>query len=278
MTTAANLTPDQTQALSGLAGVIRARPPLVAFTGAGISTESGIPDYRGPNGLWTTGPAKPVTYGAFMSSAEARRGWWRSLPERLAQADDRQPNAGHAALARLERADLLLATITQNIDNLHLLAGAAPGRLIELHGNTRQIRCVNCGTLFPLAEMAALVATHDEPVPCPVCGGVLKSATVAFGEQLPQRELRLAMAVAREAGVMLVVGSTLLVNPAARIPAIAKEAGAYLAILNHGATALDDAADLVLDVPAGPALEFLAEQLLSSSPGGAAQEPASALD
>lgn len=263
MTTAASLSPDHAQALRDLAGVIRARPPLVAFTGAGISTESGIPDYRGPNGLWTTGPAKPVTFDAFMNNPEARRDWWRSLPERLAQANERQPNAGHVALERLERADLLLATITQNIDNLHLLAGAAPERLIELHGNTRSIRCTRCGTLFPLAEMAELVATHPEPIPCPVCGGILKSATVAFGEQLPRRELRLAMAVAREAGVMLVVGSTLLVNPAARIPAIAKEAGAYLAILNHGETALDDVADLVLDISAGPALSFLADQLLS---------------
>jgi NAD-dependent deacetylase len=258
------LSPTQTEALNGLAATIRARPPLVAFTGAGISTESGIPDYRGPDGLWTTGAQKPLTYDAFMSDPETRRGWWRSLPERAAHLRDTQPNAGHVALVRLERADLLVATITQNIDNLHIWAGAAPERVIELHGNTRSVRCTNCGTLFPVGDFVDLAATRDEPLPCPVCGGILKSATVAFGEQLPARELRLAMVVAQQAGVVLVVGSTLLVNPAARIPSMAQEAGAYLAILNHGATALDDEADLVLDVPAGPALNYLTNTLLDN--------------
>jgi NAD-dependent deacetylase len=262
VTVAAPLSTTQIEALDGLVATIRARPPLVAFTGAGISTESGIPDYRGPDGLWTTGAQKPFTYDAFMSDPETRRGWWRSLPERAAHLRDKQPNAGHTALVRLERAELLLATITQNIDNLHIWAGSTPQRVIELHGNTRSVRCTNCGTVFPISDFVDLAATRDEPSPCPVCGGILKSATVAFGEQLPPRELRLAMVVAEQSGVMLVVGSTLLVNPAARIPAIAQDAGAYLAILNHGVTALDDEADLLLDVPAGPALTYLADALL----------------
>jgi NAD-dependent deacetylase len=265
VTVAPTLSTTQTAALDGLVATIRDRPPLVAFTGAGISTESGIPDYRGPEGLWTTGAQKPFTFDAFMSDPETRRLWWRSLPERAAHLRDKQPNAGHIALVRLERADVLLATITQNIDNLHIWAGAAPERVIELHGNTRSVRCVHCGTVFPISDFVDLAATREEPEPCPVCGGILKSATVAFGEQLPPRELRLAMLVARQAGVMLVVGSTLLVNPAARIPMLAKEAGAYLAILNHGATALDDDADLLLDVPAGPALSYLADALLGAT-------------
>ena len=262
MSVATPLTLPQTEALVALAEVISQRPPLVAFTGAGISTESGIPDYRGPEGLWTTGSQKPLTYDAFMSDRETRRNWWRSLPERAAQLRSKQPNAGHAALVRMERADLLLSTITQNIDNLHIWAGSAPERVVELHGNTRSVRCTHCGTLFPVEEFIELAATQPEPEPCPVCGGVLKSATVAFGEQLSPRDLRLAMLVAQQSGVMLVVGSTLLVNPAARIPALARDAGAQLAILNHGATALDSVADLVLDVPAGPALTFLANTLL----------------
>jgi NAD-dependent deacetylase len=271
--TTSSLSAAQTHALDALAGDIRARPPLVAFTGAGISTESGIPDYRGPEGLWTTGSQKPLTYDAFMSDPDTRRGWWRSLPERAAQLQSKQPNEGHRALVRLERADVLLATITQNIDNLHLWAGAAPERLIELHGNTRSIRCVNCGTVFPITDFVELAATHHEPLPCPVCGGVLKSATIAFGEQMPQRELRMALLVAQQAGVMLVVGSTLLVNPAARAPGIAKEAGAYLAILNRGATALDEVADLVLDVPAGPALTYLADAVLDAAQTAAPTTP-----
>lgn len=262
--TATSLTPKQRAALDRLAGTIRERPPLVAFTGAGISTASGIPDYRGPNGLWTVGDVKPFTFDAFMSDPAARRAWWRALPERWAQANRQEPNAGHVALVRLERAGLLVTTITQNIDNLHLRAGTALDRLVELHGNTRSLRCTRCGTIFPVAEFVDLVATHDEPPPCPVCGGILKSATVAFGEPLPARELRLALALAQRSGVLLVVGSTLLVNPAARIPAIAKEAGAYLAIVNHGATALDAQADLVLDVPASIALTHLADALAPS--------------
>ena len=273
MTVDEPLSSAHTHVLDELADTIRTRPPLVVFTGAGISTESGIPDYRGPEGLWTTGTHQPVTYDAFMSDPALRRGWWRSLPEHAAQLQAKQPNAGHRALLRLERADLLLATITQNIDNLHLWAGAAPERLIELHGNTRSIRCANCGTLFPLTDFVDMAATRDEPLPCPVCGGILKSATVAFGEHMPQRALRLALLIAQQAGVMLVVGSTLLVYPAARVPGIAKQAGAYLAILNRGETALDSVANLVLHVPAGPALTYLADAVLGTPDGAESTLP-----
>jgi NAD-dependent deacetylase len=257
----------QIEALDGLVETIQTRRPMVAFTGAGISTESGIPDYRGPNGLWTTGPAKPLTFDNFMADPEVRRDWWRSLPERVAQGRARQPNAGHEALVRLERADVLAAVITQNIDSLHLAAGSSLERVIELHGNGRQLRCTRCGRLFPVDDFLPLVGRQDDPEPCPACGGILKSATIAFGEAMPQRELRLGMAIAREAGVMLVVGSTLMVNPAARIPIIAKESSAYLAILNQGSTALDDVADFVLDVPAGPALTYLAERVIEEPRG-----------
>jgi NAD-dependent deacetylase len=253
----------QQEALKKLAEVIRARSPVVAFTGAGISTESGIPDYRGPNGLWTTGSAKPVTYEDFMSSEERRMEWWQALPERVAQNEHRVPNVGHHALVRLEQAGLLAATITQNIDGLHHAAGAHPERVIELHGNTRTIRCTNCDALYPITDFLHIIPTLEVPPECPRCGGILKSGTVAFGQPMPQAEIRLAMAVAREAAVMLVVGSTLLVQPAARVPEIAKQHGAYLAILNIGETALDAVADLRLHVSAGPALSYLADSLLT---------------
>jgi NAD-dependent deacetylase len=256
------LTTEQIDGLDRLAGAIRERAPLVAFTGAGISTESGIPDYRGPNGLWTTGSAQPVTYSEFMSSEATRLAWWRALPERHAQNQGRTFNAGHAALVTLERAGILVATITQNIDGFHLEAGADPARVIELHGNTRTIRCVNCGTVFPITDFLDLGPDLEAPPSCPICGGILKSGTVAFGQPMPQDELRTAFAVAQMAGVMLVVGSTLLVNPAARVPVVAKASGAYLAILNIGETALDDDADLRLEAPAGPALAWLARAVL----------------
>lgn len=258
------LAPRVLEHLDELARVIRARPPLVAFTGAGISTESGIPDYRGPNGLWTSGSAKPITYQDFMASAEERLAWWHALPG--GYASNRRPvyNAGHLALAALERAGALEAIVTQNIDGLHVDSGSEPERVIELHGNTRTIRCTNCGRIYPIEPFIETAASLLEPPPCPICGGILKSGTVAFGQPMPQVELLRAFALARSAGVMLVVGSTLLVNPAARVPAIAKASGAYLAIVNIGETALDDEADLRIEAPAGPALTVLAEMLLTT--------------
>jgi NAD-dependent deacetylase len=252
------------ESLDHLAEVVRRSSPLVAFTGAGISTESGIPDYRGPQGLWTTGSATPVTYQDFMSSPERRMEWWQALPERVAQNQGRQPNAGHHALVQLERAGYLAATITQNIDGLHIDAGAHRDRVIELHGNTRTIRCTSCGALYPIEQFVSLIPSLEAPPECPRCSGILKSGTIAFGQPLPQEELRLAMAIARETAVMLVVGSTLLVHPAARVPAIAREYGAYIAIINIGETAMDDEADMRLEAPAGPALSYLTERVLET--------------
>lgn len=262
MTPATELTSEQHAALVELAGVISDRRPLVAFTGAGISTESGIPDYRGPNGLWTTGSAKPVNYDEFMASEAARLAWWHALPERYAQNRIPPPNAGHAALVSLERAGILAATVTQNIDGLHIEAGSDPDRVIELHGNTRTIRCTNCGNVYPVTDFIETAAELTAPPPCPNCGGILKSGTIAFGQPMPQDQLRTAFAMAQATGVMLVVGSTLLVNPAARVPAIAKASGTYLAIINMGETALDEEADLRIEAPAGPALTTLASLLL----------------
>lgn len=261
----ATLSPSNTAALSDLVEVIRKRSPLVAFTGAGISTESGIPDYRGPQGLWTSGSATPVMYEDFMSKEEVRRQWWRDLPGRVERAAAHRPNEGHRALVRLEQADILAVTITQNIDGLHQEAGADEERVFELHGNTRKIRCTSCRRVFPMEPFLEMHVRLEEPPACPVCSGILKSASVAFGEPMPEDVLKLSLAVAQEAGVMLVVGSTLTVNPAARIPLIARQSGAYLAILNQGETALDDEADLRLAVPAGPALTYLADQILADT-------------
>ena len=265
MSATTQLTPDQTNSLDVLAEIIRFHAPLVAFTGAGISTESGIPDYRGPQGLWTTGSARPFTYEDFMSNPDARREWWRNLPERLAQAEAQQPNQGHEALVRIERASVMLASITQNIDGMHQVAGSDAEQVIELHGKRRTIRRTHCGTVFPVRDFVDRVVVQDDPPPCPRCGGILKSGTIAFGQPMPQDEMRVAFAVAAQAGVMLVVGSTLMVNPAARVPAVAKAAGAYLAIINLGETAMDAEADLVVHAAAGPALTYLADRLIGQS-------------
>jgi NAD-dependent deacetylase len=262
MTISPVLTAAQTGELDTLAEIIRFHGPLIAFTGAGISTESGIPDYRGPQGLWTTGTAKPVEFQEFMTRPDIRMQWWQALPARFEQTQLRRPNAGHHALVRLEAAGVLWATITQNIDGLHLEAGGSPERVIELHGNSRTIRCTQCGRVYPIAQFLELAPALDEPPDCPNCGGILKPGTVSFGELMPKAEMQVAFTLALQAGVMLVVGSTLLVQPAARVPAYAKETGSYLAILNHGETGLDDIADQVIDAPAGSALLYLVEQLL----------------
>jgi NAD-dependent deacetylase len=215
--------------------------------------------------LWTTGSQQPFTYQEFISNPEARLRWWRDLPQRLEQVRAQQPNDGHRALVRLEQAGILAWTITQNIDGLHRSAGTASNRLIELHGSGTTIRCTQCGTVYDAAEFLDAHRHEEEPPPCPNCGGILKSGTIAFGQSLPPNDLRLAFAVARETGVMLVVGSTLLVNPAAQVPAYAKEHGAYLAILNNGETALDDLGDVKIEAPAGLALTYLAEQILEAT-------------
>ncbi len=256
------LTAGDMRALDELTETILANGPLVAFTGAGISTDSGIPDYRGKNGLWTTGSAQPVTYEEFMEDEERRLSWWRELPERLENQRQVEPNDGHRALVELEKAGLLGATITQNIDGLHRNAGTHPDRLVELHGNLQTIRCTECGTLWMTRDFLAEFGGRTTPPPCPVCGGIVKNGTIAFGQPMPVEELKLAFAIAEETGVMLVVGSTLLVNPAARVPAIAKAAGATLAIVNLGETALDAYADVRLEAPAAPALVYLAAQVL----------------
>lgn len=261
----ASLTTEAIDTLDQLAETIRSKPPLVAFTGAGISTESGIPDYRGKNGLWTTGNQQPFTYQEFMESPEAQRRWWEELPKRFYEQPEVEPNVGHRALVRLEHAGILTATITQNIDGLHQVAGADPEHVVELHGNTRSVRCTNCGTVWPTGEFLALVGGTEDPPPCPVCGGVVKNGTIAFGQPLPQSELRHAFEEANEAGVMLVVGSTLLVNPAAQIPAHAKANGAVLAIINMGETPLDQYADFRIDAAAGVSLDYLADAVLGTA-------------
>ncbi|MGC4190619.1 MAG: Sir2 family NAD-dependent protein deacetylase [Thermomicrobiales bacterium] len=232
---------------------------IVAFTGAGISTESGIPDYRGPNGVWARNAIPSVD--TLRTDPDAQREHWRfrraNYPVMLA----RQPNDGHRALVDLERAGRLLAVITQNIDGLHQKAGDHPERVIELHGSTHRLRCMTCGTEYDgLAIQKRLDAGEEDPR-CEVCGGPLRSATILFGEPLPEAALRKAVAVSQVCDLMLVVGSSLVVNPAARLPAIAKQHGARLVIINRTPTPLDDIADVHLVAEAGPTLRDLVRRL-----------------
>jgi NAD-dependent deacetylase len=221
-----------------LAGARRA----VAFTGAGISTESGVPDFRSPGGVWTK--YAPVLYDDFLVNEAARRRYWRMKREGYHELRHAKPNAGHRALARLEAAGRLQAVITQNIDGLHQDGGSR--RVLELHGTSRSCVCLGCHLRFdPDVIQERLEAGVDVPR-CDACGGLLKSATVSFGQPLPVDVLTEAMELCAASDLVLALGSSLVVEPAASLPLRAKQAGARLVIVNRTATPLDGVADLVV--------------------------------
>ena len=244
--------------IEALIALARPARNIVAFTGAGISTESGIPDYRGPGGVWEKNT--PPTIGDFRENQETRAAYWRERKERYPSLRATLPNSGHLALARLQDAGLLSTVITQNIDGLHQKSGIDPERVIELHGTAHRVRCIECGTAWPAEEIQRRL--EEEPLPgCEVCGGPLRGATILFGEALPQDALQAAVLAARDADLMLVVGSSLIVQPAARLPEIAVASGASLAIINNEPTPLDHVANVLVRGGAGAALGALADSL-----------------
>jgi NAD-dependent deacetylase len=226
---------------------IRDAKRVVALTGAGISTDSGIPDFRGPQGLWTRNPKaeKLSDIHYYMSDPEVRRLAWQSRLEHPGwQA---KPNAGHRALVELERRGQLHALITQNIDELHQVAGNSPDKVIEVHGTMRRVVCMACGERAPMEKALARVRAGEPDPPCRSCGGILKSATISFGQALVPEVIDRAMQAAAEADVLLAVGSTLQVYPVAGAVPAAKAAGAKLVIVNAQPTAFDDLADALFN-------------------------------
>ena len=225
---------------------IEASHRVVALTGAGISTESGIPDFRGPQGVWTKNPKaeKLSDIRYYMADPEVRRLSWQSRLEHPTW--DAQPNSGHRALVELERAGKLHALVTQNIDGLHQRAGNSPERVIEVHGTVRDAVCMSCEWRGPMPAVLERVRAGEADPPCEVCGGILKSATISFGQALVPEVIDRAMRVAAEADLMLAVGTSLQVYPVANAVPIAREAGARVVIVNAEPTALDELADAVL--------------------------------
>ncbi|MCU1483834.1 MAG: npdA, partial [Actinomycetia bacterium] len=198
---------------------------LVVLTGAGISTDSGIPDFRGPNGVWTKNPAaeKASTLQHWVGDPEVRKAGWRArLDSGMFQAE---PNGGHHALAELDRRGRLHLLVTQNIDGLHHAAGVDPSRIVEVHGNVREWACLTCGARGPMAEALDRVRAGEDDPPCPACGGIIKSATISFGQSLVPDDIQRAEEGALEADVLLAVGSTLQVYPVAGMVPLAKRAG-----------------------------------------------------
>jgi NAD-dependent deacetylase len=226
--------------------LVRSSTRVVALTGAGISTGSGIPDFRGPNGLWTKDPAaeKRATIDVYLSDRDLRVATWASRAAGHGAA--REPNAGHAALVDLERQGRLHTLITQNIDSLHHAAGSDPDRIVEVHGHTREVTCLSCGERAPMERALDRVRAGEEDPPCRSCGGILKAATISFGQGLVAADLERAFLAAAEADLVLAVGTTLAVYPVAETVPIALRAGTPVIIVNAEPTPFDDAAAVVV--------------------------------
>ncbi|MFJ5727270.1 SIR2 family NAD-dependent protein deacylase [Streptomyces paradoxus] len=246
-----------------------AKPLVALLTGAGISTDSGIPDYRGPNGLWRRDPEaeKLVTYEYYMGDPEIRRRSW--LMRRESGTLRAEPNAAHRAVARLERSGVPVRVITQNVDGLHQLAGMPARKVLELHGSARSFVCTVCRARGPMTEALARVEAGEQDPPCRECGGILKPATVMFGERLDPVVLGEAAAISKACQVFVAVGTSLQVQPAAGLAGVAADHGARLIIVNAEPTPYDDRADEIVRDPIGTALpELLRGLTAEASPAG----------
>jgi len=235
--------------IATLARLIAEAKRAVVFTGAGISTESGIPDFRSPGGIWTQ--MAPIYFDEFLASEEARRETWR---RRFAMEDifrAAEPNRGHRAVDALVRRGKVAAIITQNIDGLHQASGIPSDKIIELHGNTTYATCLDCGERYEIAALRAIFERDGAVPPCEKCLGHVKTATVSFGQAMPVLAMQRAEEETRKTDLCIVLGSSLVVYPAASFPEFAKRNGAALAIINREPTPLDRIADLVLHRPIG---------------------------
>jgi NAD-dependent protein deacetylase/lipoamidase len=238
--------------IADLARIIARARRTAIFTGAGISTESGIPDFRSPGGIWTR--MAPIDFSDFLASEAARRETWRrrfAMEETFRAA---APNRGHRAVAELVCRDKAAAVITQNIDGLHQASGVPDDRVIELHGNTTYAHCLDCKTRYELAALRITFERAGDPPICEDCGGYVKTATISFGQAMPVEAMRRAEIETRAADLFIVAGSSLVVYPAAAFPELAKDNGAVLVIVNREPTGLDAIADLVLNRSIGETL------------------------
>lgn len=235
-----------------LRDMLSAARRAVVFTGAGISTESGIPDFRSPGGIWSK--YQPIDFRDFVASEDMRRESWRRKFATEGVLQKAKPNVGHRAVSKLVRDGKVSSVITQNIDGLHQSAGVPDARIIELHGNTTYARCLDCGERYEL-EPIREAFQKDESLPeCALCHGMVKTATISFGQSMPPAEMQRAQDETLKCDLFISVGSSLVVYPAAGFPEMAKRNGAGLVILNREATALDPLADLVLNAEIGPVL------------------------
>ena len=248
------IAPDLEKAKAGLQELVEASGTIVPFTGAGISTECGIPDFRSPGGLWTKN--RPIPFDEFLASQEARNESWRRRFAMDDQFGSAKPGRGHRALASLYRAGKVPAVLTQNIDNLHQASGIAPEHVVELHGNTTYALCLDCSKRYELAWVRQRMDSANGCAPdCPTCGGYIKTATVSFGQAMPDAAMQRAQDLTLSCDLFLAIGSSLVVWPAAGFPLMAKRNGARLVIINREPTEFDEIADLIVRQDIGAVLE-----------------------
>jgi NAD-dependent deacetylase len=244
---------DLETAVERLRGLVADARVIVPFTGAGISTECGIPDFRSPGGIWTR--MQPIEFGDFLASQEMRNESWRRRFAMEEQFGGAKPGRGHRALASLYRAGKVPAVVTQNIDNLHQASGFAADDVVELHGNTTFATCLDCTKRYDLSWVKARMERANGCAPdCPDCGGFIKTATVSFGQSMPDGPMRRAQELAESCDLFIAIGSSLVVWPAAGFPLLAKRNGARLVIVNRDPTEFDDLADLVVHQDIGDVL------------------------
>jgi NAD-dependent deacetylase len=234
----------------------------IVFTGAGISTESGIPDFRSQGGIWDK--FRPVYFDEFMNSRKAREEYWRRWQALYQGIQRARPNAGHTAIARLDQLGLLEAVITQNVDGLHQESGLADEKIVELHGNTRRIRCMSCRNITTTDKIQARLNSGDTAPQCD-CGGYLKPDTISFGQAMPLDAVEKAAVLSQTSDFFMVVGSTLLVQPAAHMPVYATQNNAFLAIVNLSETPCDNMCDVLIRGKAGDVLQRIVEEVENSS-------------
>ncbi|MCF6247030.1 MAG: Sir2 family NAD-dependent protein deacetylase [Desulfobacula sp.] len=237
---------------------IKTSKRLVVFTGAGISTESGIPDYRSQGGIWDK--FSPVYFDEFMSSEKARIRYWGQRLDMEKGLSNAAPNTGHKAIATFHKMGLLNALITQNIDGLHQASGIPDDKIIELHGNTRRVRCMSCKKLFSWEDAKKILDIGNLSPQCS-CSGFLKPDTISFGQAMPVEETRKAAILSSKSDVFIVVGSTLLVQPAALMPEYAENSGAFLVIINLSDTPYDSVSDVLIREKAGNVLQKIVDQI-----------------
>jgi NAD-dependent deacetylase len=247
--------------IDSVADIIIKSKKLVVFTGAGISTESGVSDFRSPGGIWDRFDPSELNFQSFMASEAGREKYWQFSKVLWPEIANAKPNPGHYAIAELHRLGKLDCVITQNIDGLHQKSGVPEEKVIELHGTLKWVICLECGLRYPREEIQARLDSGIKVPRCDSCGGITKPATISFGQPMPERETRQAEIKATTCDLFLVAGSSLVVYPAAQMPLIAKDNGAKLVIINLTPTPHDSYADIVINEKTGPVLSQIVDQL-----------------